>query len=379
MSKPTEAKALMILMLFADLVTSASSGANLSDPKAGDTTPVASAHAKENVDDPKRFNHRFVPVNGIRMHYVEEGKGPPVILLHGYPFLWYLWRHQIKSLATAGYHVVAPDQRGYGQTDCPKDADSYDITHLVGDVVGLMNALDIKSAVLVGQDWGSPVVYNTALMRPDLVRAVVMMCAPPSARGAIRPSDAMKHVYTDNGLDFYQSYLAKPEATSEIMRDLPRFLLGIFYSTSGYCPVDKQWRWAWKSTERLSDTYTVPTTLPPYLSQQALDYYVSEFTRTGIQPANNWYAAIDKGWESTSFLDGAIVRQPSLYVGGDRDPSTRNLLGIDRQKPALKSLKTNFREMRDIIIMPDVGHTPPEERPEEVNAILLKFLKDIGY
>jgi pimeloyl-ACP methyl ester carboxylesterase len=329
------------------------------------------------TDDPRGFNHKFTSVNGIRMHYVEEGQGPLVILLHGYPFLWYLWRHQIKALAAAGYRVVAPDQRGYGQTDCPKDVDSYDMTHLVGDVVGLMKALDSKSAVLVGQDWGSPVVYHAALMRPDLVRGVLMMCAPPSARGAIRPSDAMKRLYKD--LNFYQSYFAQTEATMEIMRDLRRCLLGLYYSTSGSCPVDKQWRPAWKSPETFSDTYTVPATLPPFLSQQALDYYVGEFERTGIQPANNWYVAIDKSWENTSFLDGAIVQQPALFLTGDRDPSTRPLFGIDRQGPALRSLKTNFRNMLDIIMMPGVGHTPPEEKPEEVNAIVLKFFKDIGF
>ena len=128
---------------------------------------------EKNVDDPQAFDHRFAAVNGIRLHYVEEGQGPLVMLLHGYPFLWYLWRHQIKVLAAAGYRVVALDQRGYGQSDCPEDVDAYDITHLVGDVVGLMKALDSDSAVLVGQDWGSPVAYHTALMRPDLVRGVV--------------------------------------------------------------------------------------------------------------------------------------------------------------------------------------------------------------
>ena len=328
------------------------------------------------IDDPQKFAHRFANVNGIRMHYVEEGQGPLVILLHGYPFLWYLWRHQIKALAAAGYRVVAADQRGYGQTDCPGDVRSYDITHLVGDIVGLMKALDSKSSVFVGQDWGSPVVYHIALMRPDLVRGVIMMCAPPSARGAIRPGDAMKRLPKD--ISFYQTYLAEPEASAEIMRDLRKFLLGVFYSTSGYCPVDKQWRWAWKSSENFSDTYTVPATLPPYISQQALDYYVGEFTRTGIQPGNNWYAAIDQSWENTSFLDGAIVQQPALFLTGDRDPSLRPMFGIDRQGPALKSLKTNFVDLRDIIMMQGVGHTPPEERPEEINGIVLKFLKDIG-
>lgn len=329
------------------------------------------------ADDPQIFNHQFADVNGIRMHYVDEGEGPLVLLLHGYPFLWYLWRHQIKTLAAAGYRVVALDQRGYGQTDCPQNVDSYDILHLVGDVVALINMLGSPSAVVIGHDWGSPVVYHVALMRPDLVRGVLMMCTPPSARGRMRPSEAMKRVYGD--LNFYQSYFAQPEADAEIMRDLRRFLLGVFYSTSGYCPIDKQWRAAWKRSEAFSDTYTIPKTLPPHLSQQALDYYVSEFTRTGIRPANNWYAAIDVSWENTSFLDGAIVGKPALFLTGDRDPSLRPLFGIDRQGPALASLKVNFRDMRDLIMMPGVGHTPPEERPEEINTIVLKFLDDIGY
>ena len=328
------------------------------------------------VDDPTGFDHRFAEINGIRLHYVEEGRGPLVVLLHGYPFLWYLWRHQIKALAAAGYRVVAPDQRGYGQTDCPPDVDSYDMTHIVGDVVGLMNALDCKTAVLVGQDWGSPVVYHTALMRPDLVRGLVMVCSPPSARSALRPADAMRRLPA--GLNFYQSYLAQPEAATEIMQDLRRFLLGVFYSTSGYCPTDKQWRWAWKSTETFADTYTIPERLPPHLSEQALDYYVHEFTRTGIQPANNWYAAIEKGWEYTSFLDGAIVQQPALFLAGDRDPSGRPVFGIDRQGPALRALPTAFRDMREIISMPGVGHAPPEERPEEVTDIIINFINSIS-
>ena len=334
--------------------------------------------AVSDVDNPQNFNHRFADINGIRLHYVDEGKGPLVILLHGYPFLWYLWRHQIKALAAAGYRVVALDQRGYGQSDTPKNVNSYDITRVVGDVVGLINVLGSRSAVLVGQDWGSPVVYNAALMRPDLVRGAIIMCGPPSPRGAARPTDALKQIFTDKGLNFYQLNLATPEASAEIMKDLRRFLLGVFYSTSGYCPPEKQWRWAWKSPETVSDTVTVPETLPPYLSQQALDYYVGEFTRTGIQPANNWFAAIDRSWEITSFLDGAIVQQPALYVGGGSDPAARPEFGIDRQGQAFKSLRTTFRHMRDIIVMPGVGHTPPEEKPDEVNAIVLKFLKEIG-
>lgn len=334
---------------------------------------------REDADNPQAFTHRFATINGIRMHYVEEGQGPLVLLLHGYPFLWYLWRHQIKSLAAAGFRVVAADQRGYGQTECPPDIASYNITRIVGDVVGLLKVLESPSAILIGQDWGSPVVYNTALMRPDLVHGVIMMCSPPGPRGPIPPGEGMKRLMKDKGIEFYQSYFAQPEATKEMLRDLRRFLLGVFYSTSGYCPPDKQWRWAWKPGESFSETYTVPTTLPPHLSQLALDYYVSEFTRTGMQPANNWYAALDSGWENTSFLDGAVVRQPALFLSGERDPSLRPLFGVDRQGPALSSLKATFADMREIITMPGVGHTPPEERPEEVTQIILRFLNDIGY
>lgn len=331
------------------------------------------------IDDPRSFTHRVATVNGIRMHYVEEGQGPLVVLLHGYPFLWYLWRHQIKALAAAGYRVAAPDQRGYGQTEAPPGAESYDITHLAGDVAGLINALGSDAAVLVGQDWGTPVAYNTTLMRPDLVRGLVMLCSPPNARGPVRPRDAWKAAFEDQGLLFYQTYLARPQAAAEIMRDLRRFLLGIFYSTSGYCPPGKQWRWAWTPPETLSDTYTVPAELPPHLSEQALDYYVAEHARNGIQPANNWYAAIDLGWQNTSFLDGATAGQPALFLTGEHDPATKPLFGIGRQEEALASLKTNFPGLRDTIIIPGAGHTPPEERPEEINAIILKFLNDIHY
>ncbi len=329
-------------------------------------------------DDPGRFRHRFTQVNDIRLHYVEQGDGPLVLLLHGYPFLWYIWRHQIGSLAAGGFRVVALDQRGYGQSDCPPDVGSYDVTHLVGDVVGLMRALSAEPAVLVGQDWGSPVAYYTALMRPELVRGIVMMCSPPDARGPMPPSKAMEG-FKKNGLDFYQSYLAQPEAGEEIMADLRRFLLGVFYSTSGYCPPDQQWRWAWKASEAFSATYTVPPTLPPHLSQQALDYYFAQFSHTGIQPANKWYAAVDSSWENTSFLDGATVRQPAIFIGGDQDPSAKPLFGVDRQRHALSSLRTNFPDLRDVVTLPGVGHSPPEERPEDVNGIILEFLKDIGF
>lgn len=221
------------------------------------------------------------------------------------------------------------------------------------------------------------VAYHAALMRPDLFRGVLMMCSPPQARGTVPPLASMRVAFGEKSLDFYQEYFSRPEAAQEIMADLRSFLLGVFYSTSGYCSDDEQWRAIWTKDENFSDTYTVPDTLPPYLSQQALDYYVSEFSRTGIRPANNWYAAIDLGWQATSFLDGATVKQPALFLTGERDPSLKPLFGIDRQGPAIKALRANFSNMRDVLTLPGVGHTPPEEKPDEINDILLTFLSSI--
>lgn len=334
---------------------------------------TASVH---NVDDPQVFNHRFADVNGIRLHYVDEGEGPLVILLHGFPYLWYLWRNQIKVLAAAGYRVVAPDLRGYGQSDAPTDMDEYDQTHVVGDVVGLMKALGEESAILVGQDFGSWVGYYCLAMRPDLFRGVFMMCSPPSPRPAISPVEAFKSFPED--LVFYQQYFARPGTADEIMQDIRGYLTGVYYSLSGACSDDEQWRALWqKDTERFADTYTVPTTLPAFMSQPAMDYVVSEFSRRGIQGALNWYAALDSTWRHTSFLDGVTVWQPAVFLTGDRDPSAKPLFGTNRQAEALASLHTTFPNLQEVITLKGVGHVPPEEKPAEVNQALLSFLEGL--
>jgi epoxide hydrolase A/B len=333
--------------------------------------------ANASIDDPSRFNHRFETVNGLKMHFVDEGKGPLVILLHGFPFLWYLWRHQIKALAAAGYRVVAPDQRGYGQTEAPRDILGYDMTRLMGDVVGLVKVLGEKSAVLVGQDWGTPVAYFSALVRPDLFRGIFMMCSPPDAWTPVRPSQGRANAPQFANLEFYQEYLGRPTTPAEIMKRLRDFLSGIFYSTSGSCTDAERWNWVWDKGTSFWETFTVPKTLPSYMSQQALDYYVSEFSRNGIEPPINWYRAIEADWDARAFLEGAISKLPASFLTGERDPSLRVLRGIDRQGPAFRSLNVNFPNLKDVIKLPGVGHTPPEEKPEAVNAAILKFLNGL--
>jgi pimeloyl-ACP methyl ester carboxylesterase len=251
------------------------------------------------------------------------------------------------------------------------------MTHMVGDVVGLMKALGEESVILVGQDAGTRIGHYCLQLRPELFRGLFMICSPPEPRGPVSPREAFKNFPQE--MVFYQEYFARPGVADEIMKDIRGYLTGVYYSTSGACSDDEQWRALWhKDTERFEDTYTVPQTLPPFLSQQAMDYVVSEFTRRGIQGALNLYAALDLTWRVTSFLDGVVVHHPAVFLNGDRDPSAKPLFGTDRQAGALAALPTTFPNLQAIITLKGVGHTPPDEAPAEVNRHLLHFLNGLS-
>jgi len=328
-----------------------------------------SALAQADADDPDAFTHCFAEVNGIRMHYVDEGHGPLVILLHGFPYLWYMWRRQIVALARAGFRVVAPDQRGFGQTDRPDSIDAYDMSQAVGDVVGLLAALRETSAVVVGHDLGAWVAQAAALLRPDLVRSLVMLNTPVPPRGRVRPSAALREMA--KGRVYHHLYfqqIGKPDR--ELASDPRKTLRSIFYSVSGSAIGAERWRVFLEPGEPILSAFTDPREFPPWLSARAIDYYVDEYTRTGFTGALNYYRCRDRNWEITSFLDGAMVRQPSLFIGGAADPSLEpaEIRGLyDRLDAYLPGLLRK-------VLLPGVGHSAAEERVEQVNELLLDFL-----
>ena len=255
--------------------------------------------------------------------------------------------------------------------------EDYDQTHLVGDVVGLMKTLGEEHAVLVGHDFGSWVGYNCLAMRPDLFRGLFMMCSPPSPRPAVSPVEAFASFPA--GLEFYQEYLSRAGSADEVMRDIKGYITGVYYSVSGACTDDEQWRAFWKKgIERFEDTYTIPGTLPPFMNEQVIGYIVGEFERRGIQGALNWYGAQDATWRHTSFLDGVVVHQPAVFLTGDRDPSAKPLFGTNRQAAALAGLRETFPNLQKIITLPGVGHSPPDEDPAGVNAALLDFFESVS-
>src|SRR5919197_992297 len=177
---------------------------------------------------------RIVEANGIRLNIAEQGAGPLVVLCHGFPETWYSWRHQLGALAAAGFHAVAPDMRGNGKSDRPEAIDRYTVFHLVGDVVGLLDALEAPTAVIAGHDWGAPVAWHAGLLRPDRFRAVIGLSVPFTPRRPVRPTTVMPQ--TEDAL-FYQLYFQTPGvAEAELERDVRASIRSLLYSGSGDAP-----------------------------------------------------------------------------------------------------------------------------------------------
>ena len=316
------------------------------------------------------LQHKFITTNGIKMHYVEQGSGPLVVLCHGWPESWYSYRHQIPALAAAGFRVIAPDQRAYGQTDKPEAIESYNILNLTGDIVGLVNGIGADSAVIVGHDWGAPVAWNSALLRPDIFRAIALLSVPYLPRGSGRPSDGMKALAGDQ--NFYQLYFQEPgKVEKELDADPRRSMAMMLYSASGDPPPSERWKFRFPKTMKFSETGVVPKKLPPWLTEADLDFFANEFKHAGFRGGINWYRNFDRNWELTPFLDGAKLRQPAVFAAGELDV-------VGKMAPGIYEMAGAFTpNLKKKVIIPGAGHWIQQERPKEVNEILIEFLRGL--
>ena len=318
--------------------------------------------------------HRTIETNGIRMHIAEAGEGPLVLLCHGFPESWYSWRHQLKALAEAGFKAVAPDMRGYGQTDAPAEIEKYTLLHLVGDMVGVLDALGAETAVIAGHDWGAPVAWHAAQLRPDRFRAVIGLSVPFRPRGSSRPTSVMPQ--TDAAM-FYQLYFQEPGvAEAELERDAHLTVRAMLFGASGEgsrvrAPGDPVGMVPRKSG--FLRGLTNPPPLPSWLTQADVDFYVAEFKRTGFRGGLNWYRNIDRGWELLAPFAGLKVMVPALYMLGDRD-LVMYFPGMDRLLPNLAKF---VPQLRETIILPGCGHWTQQERPAEVNAAMIDFVRSL--
>ncbi|MBV8738477.1 MAG: alpha/beta hydrolase [Alphaproteobacteria bacterium] len=321
------------------------------------------------------LTHRTIETNGIRMHVAEAGTGPLVVLCHGFPECWYSWRHQLSALAAAGFRAVAPDMRGYGQTDQPDEIDQYTIFHLIGDMIGLLDALGAEQAVIAGHDWGAPVAWYAALMRPDRFRGVIGLSVPFVPRGPVQPTTIMPQ--TEHAV-FYQLYFQSPGvAEAEFEHDIRRSIRNSLYSISGdmprSAPTDMMVPRQGGLLARWATRFVNPETLPPWITEADVDFYAGEFARSGFRGGLNYYRNIDRNWELLAPFAGAKVNVPALYIAGDRDV-VMAFRGMDQLVPNLAQF---VPQLRRTLILPGCGHWTQQERAAEVNAAVLEFLRSL--
>ncbi|HEV8717440.1 MAG TPA: alpha/beta hydrolase [Candidatus Binatia bacterium] len=315
------------------------------------------------------FVHKHIHTNGIRMHVVEAGNGFPVLLCHGFPELWYSWRQQIKALAEAGFRAVAPDQRGYGDTDAPQAIGAYTIHHLVGDLTGLLDALEIDKVVIVGHDWGGLVVWQMALLAPHRVAGVAGLNTPFFPRLPVRPLEAMRAAARGNF--HYIVYFQEPGvAEAELERDVRRSLRGFYQSPNREAvarlrsaPMGVFGPAGGGILDRLPDA--------PYgdfLTEEDFTVFATAFAKTGFRGGLNWYRNLDRNWELTAYLSNAKVSQPALMITAELDVVLRPELA--------QGMVTWVPNLRRTVLIEGSGHWTQQEKPAQVNAALLDFLRE---
>ncbi|WP_330310659.1 alpha/beta hydrolase [Streptomyces sp. NBC_00523] len=318
------------------------------------------------------LRHRTVEAPAGRLHLVEQGTGPLVLLVHGFPESWYSWRRQLPALAAAGYRAVALDVRGYGRSSKPAETDAYRMLDLVEDNVAVVRALGEESAVVVGHDWGSNIAATSALLHPEVFRAVALLSVPYAPPGGPRPTDVLGRIGGPEQ-EFYVSYFQEPgRAEAEIEPDVRGWLAGFYAALSAdTMPAQGEPDPHFVAHGgRLRDRFPAGI-LPGWLTVDDLDVYAGEFERTGLTGALNRYRNMDRDWEDLAPLHGAPIKQPSLFIGGTLDASTTWM------SDAIDAFSTTLPGLTASHLLEGCGHWIQQERTEETNRLLTSWLSSL--
>lgn len=317
-------------------------------------------------------NFRFIQSNGIRMRIAEAGSdGPLVILVHGWPESWYSWRHQINTLAAAGYHVVAPDMRGFGSSDAPPNVDDYDIDHVTADMAGIVEGLGEEKAIIIGHDWGAIVAWYSVLLHPQRFSALVAMSVPYGGRSSRSPVETWRAQFGDN---FYYILYHQEPGVAEAEYDAdPRGLLSRLYlspTSPRQAPLISDPK---RSAGGWIGRLGAPLDLPDWLTQTDLDYYVGEFTRAGFRGGINYYRNFHRNWEITPQLAGVQVGVPALFIAGEKDI----VIAGANAETLTASMSRVVPDLRGVVLLPGAGHWVQQELPEQTNKAVLDFLSGL--
>jgi pimeloyl-ACP methyl ester carboxylesterase len=315
-----------------------------------------------------------IAVPGGALRAAVQGQGPLVVMVHGFPESWYSWRHQIGPIAEAGFTACAIDVRGYGGSMKPHPVEAYALEAMIGDIAGLIEAMSPGwPAVLIGHDWGAPIVWNSALVRPDRVRAVAGLSVPYLGVPKQSFMDLINAAFTSQGKFFYQAYFQAEGIAEAEMEANPRDALRKFYyAISGDAP---QGSWPTDKTtdDNLLDGLVDPNPFPAWLTAADLDYFTGEFERSGFRGPLNRYRNHDRDFTYLSGFTGRRVEQPSLFIGGERDP----VLSMLGRGDLVAMMKAEMTDLRGADILPGCGHWTQQERPEAVNDRLILWLKSL--
>ena len=308
---------------------------------------------------------RYVETNGIRMAVYEEGKGPPVVLCHGFPELAYSWRHQIPALAAAGFHAIAPDQRGYGLTDRPQPVDAYDIHHLTGDLVGLLDAMKLEKAVFVGHDWGGIVAWGMAQLHPKRVAGVIGVNTPHRPRAPMEPIALMRALWGD---DMYIVFFQKPGEADRILGADAKKTLRFFFRKWTMTIEEFDKRPA--SEKNLALVSALQSDESGWMGENLLDadelkFYAAAFERPGFTGGINWYRNFTRNWQTTEGVSEKI-EVPCLMVMAENDIVLRPSMA-DGMETLVPDLEKH--------LIKNCGHWTQAEQPEELNRVMTSWLK----
>ncbi|GAA0154584.1 hydrolase [Lithospermum erythrorhizon] len=312
----------------------------------------------------EKIEHRNLKVNGINMHVAEIGEGPVILFLHGFPELWYSWRHQMLYLSSKGFRAIAPDLKGYGDTDVSPSMSSYTYLHIVGDIIALIDALEVEKVLLVGHDWGAIIAWNFCLFRPDRVKALVNLSVPFMPR--LPSVSVLQGLRAAFGDDYYICRFQEPGEVE-----------GVFAS-AGTGNVIRKFLCSHDPTppifskEKLLDSLLqAPAELPSWLTEEDVNYYATKFDKTGFTGGLNYYRAMHMSWELTAPWTGSKVLVPTLFIVGDQDltinfPSTKEYMTGG-------GFKKDVPNLQEVIVLEGVGHFINQEKPDEVNNHICEF------
>jgi len=315
---------------------------------------------------------KFIDLPDVRLRAAIEGEGPLVVMVHGFPESWFSWRHQMRPVAEAGFTACAIDVRGYGGSDRPRQVADYAMERMVADVAGVIELLSPgERAIVLGHDWGAPIVWNTALIRPDRVRAVGALSVPYTGTPQRPFTDIFDEIFTKRGKFFYQAWFQRPrEPEAEAEKNPRDFLRKFYYALSG----DGTWPSNKTSEQSLLEGLVDPEVFPAWLTPKELDYYVAEFERSGFFGPISRYRNHERDFEYLRAFAERKIAQPAFFVSGTRDLAYNMFRGA---ADPIAIMRNSVTDLRVADVLEGCGHWTQQERPADVNARLIPWLKSL--